>query len=420
MSAFSDAMAQVAKAAKVLDLPQKTMETFQKPDRVITHTLEITMDNGKKRQFKAYRSQHNNLLGPYKGGIRYHLNVSEDEVKALSLWMTFKTAIAGLPYGGGKGGITLDPKTLSQAELKRLSHEYVTAFAPDFGPWKDVPAPDVNTDGQIMAWMVEAYRAYLETKGLSSLQNAAATFTGKPIILGGSQGREEATGLGGFYVLQGLMEKLGKKPTQTKVAVQGFGNVAYWFAKFAFDAGYKVISVSNSQAGVYNPDGLDPEKLLRSLADNSDWKACFKKVGTVITNEELLALKADILVPAAIDGVLRQDNIAQVKAPIILELANGPLTQEAEDLYLKKTDRLVVPDVLANAGGVTVSYFEWAQNLQGWYWDKQTVFERLKQKMDEAFEEVWNGKQHYNVSLRTSAYIFALKRLTEAYTLINN
>ncbi|NMC36544.1 Glu/Leu/Phe/Val dehydrogenase [Candidatus Beckwithbacteria bacterium] len=419
MSAFDEAKAQVVQAAQVLELSDKTIASLQTPDRVIKKTLTIKMDNGKTVSYKAFRSQHNKYLGPYKGGIRYHTNVSEDEVKALSLWMSFKTAVAGIPYGGAKGGISLDPKKLSSKELEALSREYGKAFAPYIGPWLDVPAPDVNTNGQIMAWMVDEYEHYLSQKGLQGLQNPRATFTGKPIILGGSQGREEATGLGGFYVLQQLAAKLGKKPKELRVAVQGFGNVAYWFAYFANQAGYKVVSVSNSREGLYVDSGLDPEEVMNRLQEGESLADCVGNEGKIISNEELLALPVDILVPAAIDGVLTKTNIGKVKASVVLELANGPMTVEAEQEFLKNSKNIVVPDILANAGGVVTSYFEWVQNLQGYYWGKEEVFAKLKTIMDQAFANVWEEYQSRKVSMRIAAYVVALKRLLEAHELLN-
>ena len=425
MSAFSDAQKQVAQAAQFVTISKQTLKKLQNPDRVIKKTLTITMDTGKKKSYPAYRSQHNNLLGPYKGGIRYHTNVSEDEVKALSLWMTFKTGVAGISYGGGKGGITVDPKQLSQKELERLSRAYGKAFAPYIGPWLDVPAPDMNTNGQIMAWMLDEYEKYLSKKGLITLQNYRATLTGKPIILGGSQGREEATGLGGFYVLQQLVKKLGKKAKETTIAVQGFGNVAYNFALFAAKAGFKVVAISNSQEGIHVAKGIDPEKILKTLTQhNNNLSACVKLKtipgAKIISNEELLQLDVDILVPAAIDGVLYEGNIKNVKAPIVIELANGPMTVAAEEMFLKNSKHVVVPDILANAGGVVVSYFEWVQNLQGYYWQKEEVYQKLETLMDTAFNRVWQEYQEKNITMRQAAYIVALKRLIEAENLLHS
>jgi glutamate dehydrogenase (NADP+) len=423
MSSYNDAIRQIETSAQILNFSKKTIKKLQSLNHIHKAEIEIEKDGGDKIKAKAYRCQHNNLLGPYKGGIRFHPNVNEDEVKALAVWMSLKSAIVGLPYGGAKGGVRIDPKKLSKNELKSLSQRYVEAFADKLGPWLDIPAPDVNTDGQIMTWMVESFGHYLEKKGLRAIQNHKAAFTGKPVILGGSLGREEATGLGGFYILQELAKKLNKKPYETTLAIQGFGNVAYFFAKFAADAGFRVVAVSNSREGIYVEKSLNPEKTYECLKTQSsfencacDEKTCHHRNGKIISNQELLALDVDILVPAAIDKVLNTKNISNVQASVILELANGPVTLAAEKQYLKNKNNLVVPDVLANAGGVIVSYFEWTQNLQGYYWSKDVVFNRLKEKINKAFFNVWeeynNGEDKY--SLRTAAYIVALKKLAEA------
>lgn len=426
MSSFLESVEILKNVGRRIGLSENLLDDISKPDRVLKSEIEIKLENGKTEKYEAYRSQHNNLLGPYKGGIRFHSEVDEDEVKALSLWMTLKTAIAGIPYGGGKGGVRVDPKKLSKTDLKNISVKYVEKFADYFGPWQDVPAPDVNTNSQIMAWMVDAYQSELRKKGFLSLENSQAAFTGKPIILGGSLGREEATGLGGFYVMEELMKKIDKKPYEITIAIQGFGNVSYWFAYFAVNAGYRVVAVSNSQEGIYVESGLSPEKtrdcqlrnnmLRECLCDN---KSCSVANGSIISNEELLALNVDVLVPAALGEVINESNVADIKANIILEMANGPVTKRAEEVYLKNSNKLIVPDVLANSGGVIVSYFEWVQNLQGWYWDKETVFNRLHEKMKSSFENVWQESTLSGNNMRESAYLFALKRIVEAYKLKN-
>ena len=357
-----------------------------------------------------YRSQHNDARGPFKGGIRFHPNVSEDEVKALSIWMSVKCAVTGIPYGGGKGGIIINPNDYSPADLEIICKSYAEFLAPYIGPWKDVPAPDVNTGGREMAWMLEAYEAKIG-------YHAPATFTGKPIDLGGSLGREEATGQGGFYVLEAYAKKKNLKPLKTTVAVQGFGNVGYWFAKLAADSKYRVVSVSDSSGGLYDPKGLNIDKIL-SLKER--FKS-FKEVSQnekikFISNEELVSLNVDILVPAALENSVNEDNVKTVRAKVILEMANGPTTPGAEE-YLGKKGVDVLPDVLCNAGGVTVSYFEWVQNLHGYRWTSVRVNEELKKMMLLAFEDIYKRVKEKKVSYRKSAYSLALKRIIDAMIL---
>lgn len=401
------------------------IEQLKNPDKVIEGTLRIRMDNGKVKTFKAFRSQHNNAVGPYKGGIRFHQDVSKEEVMALSTWMTWKCSVTGIPYGGGKGGVIVDPKQLSQTELQRLSRAYASFIAPHIGPWVDVPAPDVNTDGQIMAWMVDEYEQVAKKRYKTLVENPLATFTGKPLLLGGSQGRTEATGLGGFYVFENLSKKLKLKPKQTTIAIQGFGNVGYWFAYYAVKAGYKVVALSDSKGGVYNEKGLDPEKVLACKqaggsvgSCNCTAKGC-SNTGKHITNAELLELAVDVLVPAALENVITKENAGKIQAKLILELANGPTTPEADKILAKnKVD--VIPDVLANAGGVTVSYFEWVQNLQGYYWEKELVLERLKSLMDTATDRMWQLKKDHNVTSRVATYMSAVKKVVDTMLLRGN
>lgn len=368
------------------------------PDRVIRKTLTIKLDNGKKKSFTSYRSQHNKARGPYKGGIRYHPQVSEDEVKALSVLMSLKTAVAGIPYGGAKGGIAFDPAKLSKSELMRLSKAYAKAYAPFIGPWLDVPAPDVNTDGQTMAWMLDTYEKII---GFLS----PATFTGKPENLGGSLGRTEATGLGGVYVLEQYAKDKKLTPAKVSIAVQGFGNVGMWFTHFAFFRGFKVVAVSDSSGAIYNPKGL-------KMTDLTDLKQQKK----ALTNDELLQLPVDILVPAALENVITKDNVAKIKAKTILEMANGPITSEAADL-LEMRNIDVLPDILCNSGGVTVSYFEWAQNLQGYYWTKEEVFKKLKDVIVSAYKEIEAFKLAKKVSYKKAASALALKKIIDAMIL---
>jgi glutamate dehydrogenase len=430
---YQNALKQLTAVAGLINLEPAILKRLSRPDNVYRAKLVIKMDNGRKATFPAWRSQHNNALGPYKGGIRYHPGVNEDEVKALSTWMTWKSGVIGLPYGGSKGGITVDPKKLSVGELERLSRAYVQAFAPYIGPWIDVPAPDVNTDGRIMAWMVDEYEK-IGGKAIKSKDcvwgnqgvNPRATFTGKPLEIGGSLGRTEATGLGGFYILTQLVKKMKLKPKQTTVAVQGFGNVGFWFAKFAQQAGFQVIAVSDSQGGITSYKskdksykGLDIEKIL-------EWK---KKNGTVIgfpgtekiSNQELLELTVDILVPSALENVITDKNADRIKAKTIIEMANGPVTPEADEI-LQKKGIISVPDVLSNAGGVTVSYFEWVQNLQGYYWEKEEVFAKLEKLMVSAFDRAWTKyselknlkKTKFKITMRLAVYALAVERVARA------
>lgn len=417
-----NAITQLETVAAVLRPSYEDKESFdaaidqlKTPDRVIEGKLRIRMDDGKVKTFQAYRSQHNNAVGPYKGGIRFHQNVTKEEVMALSTWMTWKCSVTGIPYGGGKGGVIVDPKKLSQGELQRLSRAYALFVAPHIGPWTDIPAPDVNTDGQIMAWMVDEYETAAKKRYKTLVENPIATFTGKPLLLGGSKGRTEATGLGGFYVFENLAKKMKLKKGAT-IAVQGFGNVGYWFAYFANKAGYKVVALSDSRGGIYSAAGLDPEKV---LAHKEAGGTVGSYKGKQITNAELLELDVDVLVPAALENVLTKENAGKVKAQLVLEMANGPTTPEADEILAKK-GITVIPDVLANAGGVTVSYFEWVQNLQGYYWEKELVLERLKGLMDEATDRMWQLKNDTKVTSRVATYMSAVKKVVDTMLLRGN
>ncbi len=436
-SPFENAMAQLARAASFLkdrEAKQK-VEILKAPQRILNVTIPVMMDDGTLRIFQGYRVQFNNARGPYKGGIRFHPQVSLDEVKALGFWMAMKCAVADIPLGGSKGGVIVNPKELSEKELERLSRGYARAIADCIGPDKDVPAPDVNTTGAIMGWMVDEYinkkRAEIASsisRVLRSSANASApsaqgsklpkltahqlsclrsTFTGKLIKDGGSEGREEATGLGGLFVLQAILAKLGLKGKLT-VAVQGFGNVGFNVAKFLHDSGFTVVAVSDSKGGIYAPEGLDPVKTLEQK----------KKTGALgggkkITNAELLELPVDILVPSALESVLTKENAPKVKAKVVLEMANGPTTPDADTILFKKGVH-VIPDILANSGGVTVSCFEWEQNLKGQHWTKDAVNKKLKTKMGVAAGDVWDASRKHKTDLRTAAFIVALERILRA------
>lgn len=414
MSVFENVKSQIDSVVQLTEenfedkkIFREAVASLKKPQKVHKKTLSIKMDNGKRKSFLAFRSQHNDARGPFKGGIRFHPEISEDEVKALSVLMSIKNAIVEIPFGGGKGGIKADPRELSSTDLERLSKKYSEFLAPIIGPWIDIPAPDVNTNAQIMAWMLEAYEKKIG-------KHSPATFTGKPVELGGSQGREEATGQGGVYVLHKYTLLAGSVPESTTVAIQGFGNVGFWFARLSRDLGYKVVAISDSSGGVYNKNGVNLFRLTDYKKEFGSFKkASKKKKIKFITNADLLSLPVDFLVPAALEDAITKSNAEDVKAKAIIEMANGPVTPEADEILLKK-DVEIIPDVLANAGGVTVSYFEWVQNLHGYYWTKEKVNEELKQKMNHAFNKVYKVKEEKKVTFRQAAYILALKRIINA------
>lgn len=427
---FQNCLKQIDSAAQILAPQYPDQKTFQKIlkklktiNNLVSGELKIKMDDGSTKKFVAFRSQHNDARGPYKGGLRFHPQVCEDEVKALSIWMTWKCAITNLPYGGGKGGIAVDPKTLSAAELERLSRAYVHLVADHIGPWLDIPAPDVNTNGQIMSWMTDEMIKIKKAAGQLS-QNYLATFTGKPLTLGGSQGRDEATGLGGCYVLRQFAKKQKLELKKTTLAVQGFGNVGSWFARHAHKMGFKVVALCDSKTALYNPAGLDVEKIYQGKQKYGSLKALVEK--KVITasilpqTADLLYLPVDILIPAALENVITADNVAKIKAKTVFEMANGPTTPEAETILVKK-NILVVPDVLANAGGVSTSYFEWVQNLQGYYWSREEVLSKLQPLMESSFADVWQMfTSHQDISLRQAAYVIAMKKVIDTMILRGN
>jgi len=426
---FSNALSFLAEIEKYLRPEyKKYLVRLTKPSNLHKGKIKIKMDDGKNQEFVAFRSQHNDALGPFKGGIRFHQNVSESEVKALSLWMSIKCSVAGIPLGGGKGGIIVDPKKLSAEELERLSRAYARFIAPIIGEKKDVPAPDVNTNPQIMAWMLDEYEKIIGHK-------APGTFTGKPLALGGSKGRTKATGYGGVLALKYLLDQLKKekktkwvdKPvSQITVAVQGFGNVGYFFAQIASDAGFKIVAASDSRSGIYVKDGLDPKATLACKTDNGSIEGCYCidgqcsiHKGKTISNDELLELPVDILVPGALESVINEKNADKIKAKVIVEMANGPTTPQADEILTKK-GVYIIPDVYANSGGVSVSYFEWAQNLGGYYWEEELVDERLAALMKSSFHNIWKrysslSKEFKNgISLRLAAYLLAVERILEA------
>ncbi len=402
---FDSARAQLEAAAKIANLDKNLVERLKNHDRIVEVAIPVKMDSGEQQIFKGFRAQHNNARGPYKGGIRYHEQVNLDEVRALSFWMSFKNAVVNVPFGGGKGGIIVDPKILSQSELEKLSRGFVQKLYPLFGPEFDVPAPDVNTNGQIMGWMLDEYQKMTGNKSL-------ATFTGKSLDNGGSQGREEATGFGGGYVFEEVVNsKVVDLPKGASIAIQGFGNVATFFAKAAEKLGYKVVALSDSKGGIYNSQGLDFEKVLEHKKSSGALKDFMGSQN--ISNEELLELPVDVLVPAALENVLTKDNADKIKAKLIIEMANGPTTPEADEIFTKK-NIVVIPDILANSGGVCTSYFEWYQNMKHETWNKTEVLEKLSKQIKQAFVDVWEKQKKYQTTFRNAAYVLAAKRIIGA------
>ena len=413
---FKNALNQLDKALKYLELTSDQIERLRNPEKIISVNFPVEMDDGHKKIFHGFRVQHSSKRGPYKGGIRFHHQVDMNEVKALAFWMAVKCAVADIPMGGGKGGVEVDVKKLSEKELENLSRAYVAAIANDIGPQLDVPAPDVNTTPQIMGWMTDEFIKIRTKQGTLSVEEKSrllATFTGKPLDYGGSEGRKAATGRGGFFVLQALLEKIKIKPRYGKkltVAVQGFGNVGYYIAKFLTEAGYNVVALSDSRSGIAvnntETDSLDPVSVLKYKKETGTISGC----GADITNEELLELAVDILVPAALENQLTAENAGQVKAKIVLEMANGPTTPAADEIFLNN-NVTVIPDVLANSGGVTVSYFEWKQNLEAEKWTEDKVNAMLKDKITKAALEILATSREMKTDLRTAAFITAIRRL---------
>ncbi len=402
---FDIAVKQLKKAADVMKLDKQTFEMLSHPMAILQVSIPVKMDNGETKVFTGFRVHYNNARGPVKGGIRFHPDETLSTVKALSAWMTWKTAITNLPLGGAKGGVICDPKSLSTGELERLSRGYVRALGEYIGPEIDVPAPDVYTTPQIMAWMMDEYENIVR-------HSAPGVITGKPLEVWGSLGRGDATAKGGMYVLREAAKTINMDLSKAKVAIQGFGNAGQFALKLVKEMFHSnVVAISDTKGGIYSEKGLDFEKLMEHK----------KKTGTVqnfpgtknITNADLLELDVDVLIPAAIENQLRADNANKVKAKVILELANGPTTPEADEIFFKKKI-LVLPDFLSNSGGVTVSYFEWVQNQAGYYWTEKEVYDRLDQKMTEATHAVLDAAKKYNVDPRTAAYTVSVKRVADA------
>jgi len=393
----------IKEALNKLGYPEVMFDLLKEPLRMFTVRIPVRMDDGEVKVFTGYRAQHNDAVGPTKGGVRFHPEVTEDEVKALSIWMSLKAGIVDLPYGGGKGGIVCDPREMSFRELERLSRGYVRAISQLVGPTKDIPAPDVFTNSQIMAWMMDEYSRIREF-------DSPGFITGKPLVLGGSHGRESATAKGVALMIREAAKKKNIDLKGAKVVVQGFGNAGSYLAKFMYDLGAKVIGISDAYGALYDENGLDIDYLLDRRDSFGTVTKLFKDT---ITNKELLELECDILVPAAIENQITAVNADNIKAKIVVEAANGPTTIEATRILTEK-GVLLVPDVLASAGGVTVSYFEWVQNNQGYYWTEEEVWNKLEEVMVKAFNNVYNTSQSRKVDMRLAAYMVGVRKMAEA------
>jgi glutamate dehydrogenase (NAD(P)+) len=404
MNPYEIAVAQFDAAADKLNLSPDLREVLRYPKRELTVHFPVRMDDGYIRMFTGYRVQHNVNRGPAKGGIRYSPDVTLDEVKALAMWMTWKCAVVDIPYGGAKGGVVCDPKHMSKAELERLTRRYATEIAVLIGPKSDIPAPDVNTNAQVMAWI-------MDTISMHEGYSVPAVVTGKPLAIGGSEGRNEATATGVLYVIRRAAEYLGMDLKGARVAVQGFGNAGSNVARFLHNEGCRIVALSDTQGGIYNERGLDPQQVLRHKQER----------GTVVgfanaqrvTNAEVLEVPCDILVPAATENQITGQNAERVQARMIAEAANGPTTPDADRIFYQR-GVFVIPDILANAGGVTVSYFEWVQDIQSFFWTREEIAERLEHVMNRAFKAVLDKANMYNVDMRTAAYMLAVSRVAEA------
>ncbi len=404
---YDNVLKVVDSAAAILGYSENEYATLKYPERELQVSMPVVMDDGSVRVFEGFRVQHSTVRGPAKGGVRFHPAVNHDEVKALAAWMTFKCAVVNIPYGGGKGGIICNPREMSERELHSLTTKYIAQIAPLIGPEQDVPAPDVGTNGKIMAWMMDSYSML---KGHSVL----GVVTGKPIGLGGILGRSEATGRGVMFTVRNLLGKMGVPMAGTTVAVQGMGNVGSVTAKLLHQEGMKVVGASDVSGAIVNPDGLNIPEILRFLDGGKRLLGNYNANGvTHISNSDLLEMKVDVLIPAALENQINDKNANCIQAKYVVEAANGPTTLEADEI-LKKRGVVLVPDILANAGGVVVSYFEWVQNIQELCWTEDRVNEELKNIMDTAFEAVWNIAQEKGETLRIGAYLIAVKRVVDA------
>ncbi|MDL2295402.1 Glu/Leu/Phe/Val dehydrogenase [Lachnospiraceae bacterium OttesenSCG-928-E19] len=401
------AQQQVKKACDKLGLEPQVYELLKNPQRILEVSIPVKMDDGTVRVFTGFRAQHNTAVGPAKGGVRFHPDVTRDEVAALSIWMTFKCSVTGIPYGGGKGGVIVDPKTLSAGELERLSRGFVDAIYPVIGEKKDIPAPDVNTNGQIMAWMIDEY---VKLSGDASM----GVFTGKPVELGGSLGRNAATGLGIAITIDQALQRQNKKINGAKIAIQGFGNVGTFTAKSAFDMGAKIVGLAEWNVILYNENGIDINDLM-AYRDANKSLVGFPGASE-ISAEQFWSLDVDAIAPCAMENAITADVAKIIKTKLIVEGANGPTTLDA-DKILADNGVTLIPDILANAGGVTVSYFEWVQNRYGYYWSESEVEQKEEIAMKNAFAAIWAIREEYNVTMREAAYMYSIKRVATAMKL---
>jgi len=408
LNPFEIVQKQIDKCARIMKLDPDVTDILKSPMRELHVSLPVRMDNGSVKVFQGFRVQYNDAKGPTKGGIRFHPDETIDTVRALAAWMTWKCALMDLPLGGGKGGIICNPKEMSEGELERLSRAYARAVYQFIGPERDVPAPDVYTTPQIMAWIMDEYSAMA---GKSQF----GVITGKPLALGGSRGRGDATAKGGMYCIREAARKLGIDLGKATIAVQGYGNAGYYAAKLAREMfGSRIIAVCDSQGGCYCKTGIDPEEANKIKTKTTS--VCNLKMGDKINGDDLLELDVDILIPSAIENVITEKNANNIKAKIVAELANGPTTPEADDILYKKGIH-VIPDFLCNAGGVTVSYFEMVQNFNMYYWDEDEVYDRLDKKMTTAYNSVWDTHKDYKIHMRQAAYVRAVERVVEAMKL---
>ena len=405
---YDNVLKVVKQAAEILGYEESDYEAIKYPERELKVSVPVQMDDGTVKVFEGYRIQHSTSRGPAKGGIRFHPNVNNDEVKALAAWMTFKCAVVGIPYGGGKGGVICDPSQLSEREMRAITRRFTASIAPLIGPDQDIPAPDVGTNAQVMGWMMDTYSML---KG----HCVPGVVTGKPIELGGALGRSEATGRGVMLTTKNILAKMGIPMEGTDVVIQRMGNVGSISAKLLHREGMKVVAVSDVSGGIYNPDGLNIPAILEYLSkDRKNLLSGYDEPGMKrIDNAELLTMKTTVLVPAALENQINADNAEKIQAKLIVEAANGPTTAEADEI-LERRGITVVPDILTNAGGVVVSYFEWVQNIQSVSWTEEHVNEELKKIMDKAFYAVWDITQEKQVTMRTGAYLIAVKRVVEA------
>ncbi|MEN3930508.1 Glu/Leu/Phe/Val dehydrogenase [Microvirga sp. W0021] len=400
------ALVRLEEAARHLNIDSDVLEKLKYPRETIKARLMIRMDDGSRKSFMAWRCRYDDTRGPTKGGIRFHPDVTAEEVETLAFWMTIKCAVTNLPYGGGKGGVRVDPRSLSRSEIERLSRAYVQAFARVIGPDRDIPAPDVYTNAMIMGWMADEYSTLMG-------ESMPAVVTGKPIALGGSLGRNDATARGGYYLLNHLRDEL-KLEKGGRVVVQGFGNAGQYIAELMAQDGYRVVAVSDTGGAILNDDGLNVAELIALKKNGKSVVDLAGQNGTIkISTDELLAVPSDVLVPAAMEDLIHKGNAASIRTRVILELANGPITAEA-DTILNAAGVIILPDILANAGGVTVSYFEWVQNKQGFYWTVEEIHERLRRIMEAEGKLIWDLAKEQNIPVRTAAYVHALGRLAEA------